>query len=74
MHMLSEVGSDNKKTHADISMKLGKMFITMSDLNISYQPIKIGQFFKMSALKSKMATTINVKLWNEDLTSYKEIK
>ena len=27
----------------------------------------------MVALKSKMATTINIKSWNEDFTSYKEI-
>ena len=30
--------------------------------------------FKMAALKSKMATTINVESSNEYFTSYKEIK
>ena len=34
IHMLSRAESDKKKAHADISMKLGKMFMSMSNLNI----------------------------------------
>ena len=48
---------------------LVEMFISMSNWNFSPWSI-----FKMAALKSKMAATINVKSWNEDFTSYKEIK
>ena len=51
MHMLSEVGSDNKKTHADISMELGK--------NVHYhESFEYWSIFQDGG--AKMATTINV--------------
>ena len=51
--MLSREESDKKKAHADISMKLGKMFISMSNLKMYYN--RNWPIFKMAALKSKMA-------------------
>ena len=57
----SGAGNDNNHAHPDTSMKLGRnvhwhellKFFSLANQNWS--------FFKMAALKSKMAATINVK-------------
>ena len=54
--MLSRVESDKKKAHADISMKLSKKFHEHEQFEYLSLANRNWPIFKMSAIKSKMAT------------------
>ena len=70
----SGAGSDNNHAHPDTSMKLGRNVHYYELLEFFSLANQKWSIFKMAALKSKMAATINVKPLNEDFTPYKEIK
>ena len=57
----SGAGSDNNHAHPETSMKLGRNFHLHELLEFFSLANQNRSIFKMAALKSKMATTINVK-------------
>ena len=65
--MLSRVESYKKKAHADISMKLFKMFMSMSNWNIYHKPIEIG-LIQDGGNKIQDGSHKKVRSGNEDFT------
>ena len=57
----SGAGNDNNHAHPDTSMKLGRNVHWHELLEFFSLANQNWSIFKMAALKSKMATTINVK-------------
>ena len=57
----SGAGNDNNHAHPDTSMKLGRNVHLHELLEFSSLANQNWSIFKMAALKSKMAATINVK-------------
>ena len=57
----SGAGNDNNHAHPDTSMKLGRNFHWHELLEFFSLVNQNWSIFKMAALKSKMAATINVK-------------
>ena len=59
--MHSGAGNDNNHAHQDTSMKLGRNVHWHELLEFYSLANQNRSIFKMAALKSKMAATINVK-------------
>ena len=59
--LISGAGNDNNHAHPDTSMKLGRNVHWHELLEFFSLANQNWSIFKMAALKSKMAATINVK-------------